>query len=137
MLPGTIARRTMPVLLVLAACGEAPPPDQPTTEAPSGEHIVVTRMTDEMKFIPEHPVVSIGDTVVWINEGRLPHTSSDMPGKAAVVEHNVLPDGAQPWDSGLLETGEQYRRVFTVTGEYTYLCVLHEAAGMIGHLTVE
>jgi plastocyanin len=126
--------RALTVVVLLAACSggeEAIEQDTP------GEHTVVIRMTDEMKFEPEHPTLSVGDTVVWINEGSMPHTATDKPGMAGLAEHNVLPDGAEGWDSGLLESGQRYSRVFTTEGDYTYLCFLHEAAGMIGHLTVQ
>lgn len=122
--------------LLLAACGGGD--SAPHDAVPSGdEHVVVIRMTDEMRFVPEHPVVSVGDTIVWVNEGQMPHTSTDTPGTAGVAEHNVLPPDAGPWDSGLLDPGEQFRYVVTTPGEYTYLCFLHEAAGMVGRLTVK
>ncbi len=106
-------------------------------EEGAGNRSVVIRMTDDMKFIPENPTIAVGDTVIWVNEGSLPHTTTDKPGMAAVAEHNVLPAGADPWDSGLLSKGEKYSQVFTVRGAYTYLCIFHEAAGMIGRLTVK
>lgn len=104
--------------------------------ARTGAHVVQIRMTDEMRFAPENPTISPGDTVVWINEGKMPHTATDKPGMAGVAEHNVLPDGAEPWDSGLLEPGQSFRLVLTAPGDYTYLCFLHEAAGMVGRITV-
>ena len=52
-------------------------------------------------------------------------------------EHVERPSDAEPWDSGLVEQGEEYSRTFPVAGEYTYFCIPHEAAGMIGYLTVE
>ncbi len=94
-------------------------------------------MTDDLRFVPENLAISVGDTVVWIIEGALPHTSTDKPGSAGVDEHNILPEGAEPWDSGLLDPGETYRTVLTVAGNYTYVCLIHEAGGMIGRLTVQ
>ncbi len=112
--------------------------DTELAAAPTAQNrTVVIRMTDDMKFIPEHPTVAAGDTLVWFNEGAMLHTTTDKPGTAAVNEHNVLPDGAEAWDSGLLNGGERFSVVLTVPGEYTYLCYLHEAAGMIGRITVE
>lgn len=122
-------------ILVLAACGGEEELAEDAAPRP-GEHLVIIQMTDEMRFVPEHAVVSVGDTVVWVNEGQMPHTSTDKPGTAAVPEHNVLPPGAEPWDSGVLDPGQRYRHVAAAPGEYTYLCFLHEAAGMVGRLTV-
>jgi len=108
----------------------------PAVSDGAGAHVVVIHMTDDFRFVPDHPEVAPGDTVVWINDGSLPHTSTDRPGTAGVGAHNVLPAGAEPWDSGLLKPGQSYRRVFTREGEYAYLCVLHETAGMVGRLRV-
>ena len=122
--------------VLIAACGgdasSSPPPAVPQ---PS-EHTVIIRMTDEMKFIPRNPTITAGDTVIWLNEGSILHTATDKPGTAGVNEHNILPDGADPWDSGLLESGHSYRVVFNTAGNYTYLCSVHEALGMVGQLTV-
>jgi plastocyanin len=126
--------RVLTVVVLLAACSAG---EEAIEQDIPGEHTVVIRMTDEMKFVPEQPTLSVGDTVVWINEGSMPHTATDKPGTAGLDEHNVLPEGAEAWDSGLLESGQTYSRVFTTAGDYTYLCFLHEAAGMIGRLTVQ
>ncbi len=115
-------------------CGEESRP--PAAGPAGGLHTVVVRMTDAMRFEPEHAVLSVGDTVIWINEGGLPHTTTDQPGRAGVKEHNVLPEGASGWDSGVLSGGQRFAHVFSVAGDYSYLCFLHEAAGMVGHLTV-
>ncbi len=90
-----------------------------------------------MTFEPKNPVVAVGDTVVWINIGAMPHTATDDPGRAGVPEHNILPAGAAIWDSGLLMAQGEFRAVFDTPGEYTYLCTLHEVMGMVGHVTVE
>ncbi len=102
----------------------------------AGPGRVIIRMVDNMRFEPEHTTISPGDTVIWVNDGSIPHTSTDSPGTAAVPDHNLLPPGAEPWDSGILAAGETFEHVFTVSGEYAYLCVLHETAGMLGRLTV-
>lgn len=136
----------------LAGCGDADPdaheasgdPPPAPADAPrsaeadpeADEDVVVIRMLDDMTFDPEHPEINAGDRVVWVNEGDMPHTATAEPGRAANPDHNVLPDGAAPFDSGMLEAGERFSHVFEVPGEYTYLCWLHEALGMVGHLTV-
>lgn len=110
----------------------------PTVEATRvASRRIEIRMKDDMTFEPENPVVAVGDTVVWINIGAMPHTSTDDPGRAGVPEHNILPAGAATWDSGLLMAQGEFRAVFDTPGEYTYLCTLHEVMGMVGHFTVE
>ncbi len=106
-------------------------------EAPSTNRSVTVIMRDDMRFYPEHVSMTPGDTIIWINEGAMPHTATDKPGTAGIDDHNILPPDAEPWDSGLLQSGERFAYVFTVAGDYTYLCVLHELAGMVGKVTVK
>lgn len=132
-------------LIVLAAsggCSGEPPSARVSTEAQPAQaqsvegHLIEIRVTDDMRFEPENPIVAVGDTVVWINVGAMPHTTTDKPGRAAVPEHNILPAGAAPWDSGLMAGQSEFRAVFDQPGEYTYLCTLHEVMGMVGRVTV-
>ena len=94
-------------------------------------------MNDQLKFVPDQLTISVGDTVTWRVVGFVPHTSTCDPSKAMNPdEHVKLPSGAEPWDSGNLNQGQEFSHTFTVAGEYTYFCIPHEAAGMIGHITV-
>jgi len=130
------------ILLALAVAGCSDEvPREVRAEAAAGarpaDHLVVIRMTDDMRFQPAAAVIARGDTVVWVNDGQMPHTATDDPGTARLDEHNVLPAGAGQWDSGPLEPGRRFRHVFTTSGDYTYLCSFHETMGMIGRLSVE
>lgn len=49
----------------------------------------------------------------------------------------ALPNGAQPWDSGMINPGQTYRRTFTVAGQYSYFCIPHESMGMVGKIVVQ
>lgn len=128
------------LLLLAAACGGAgTPPGAGAAPAPppaAGPHTTVVTLIDAMRFAPEEATVAAGDTVVWINRGSLPHTTTDRPGTAGVAEHNILPEGAAPWDSGQLAPDQWYAVTFTVPGEYTYLCSIHEPMGMVGRVKV-
>ena len=104
---------------------------------PVENRLIEIRMTDDMRFEPENPVVAVGDTIVWINVGGLPHTTTDVPGRAGVPENNILPAGAATWDSGLMMAEQEFQAVVTTSGAYTYLCTLHEVMGMVGRLTVQ
>lgn len=135
--PSLRAGRTGPLAagLALALVGTAHLP----ATAPAGPltaRTIVVRMGDDMKFSPARITIAPGDTVEWVVAGAVPHTVTDAPGKAALREHTILPAGAAPWDSGLLEQGKRYRQVFPVRGSYAYVCLLHEATGMVGHLVV-
>lgn len=47
------------------------------------------------------------------------------------------PSGASPFDSGLLQPGQSYPRVFTEPGIYCYVCTLHEGSGVKGVVIVK
>lgn len=97
---------------------------------------VAVSMTDANQFSPSTIDVPRGQTVVWTNSGRNPHTVTDDPAKASNKADAVLPQGAQPWDSGTIGAGATFSRVFDTPGQYTYLCTLHEGAGMVARINV-
>jgi plastocyanin len=61
-------------------------------------------------FAIQRLTIRPGTTVIWVNEGQLPHTSTSDSGV---------------WSSPLLARGESYSRVFTQTGEFPYHCTPH------------
>ena len=93
-------------------------------------------MNDELVFEPKELTIKIGQTVTWINVGNMVHTSTNDPAKAQKTEHSALPEGAAPWNSGLLRLKENWSYTFDVAGDYTYFCIPPEAAGMIGTIKV-
>jgi plastocyanin len=114
--------------------------DEAATPVAGGQtHIV--EMTDKLQglqFDPDHLTIRVGDTVTWRNVSATSHTSTCDPEKANNPEEHVqLPEGAETWDSGLLNTDEEFSHTFEVPGEYTYFCIPHEAADMVASLTVE
>lgn len=118
------------VLPVLQACSNG-------SAHESGDETPVIEMNDQMRFEPASLVIRVGQTVTWRNVGAMVHTSTCDPERAQRPEHAALPDGAEPWDSGLIRAGESWSRSFDLPGDYTYFCTPHEAGGMIGSLTVE
>lgn len=118
------------VLPVLQACGAGS-----ARESTDGNAVI--EMNDQMQFAPANLTIRAGQTVTWRNAGTMVHTSTCDPASAQRPEHAVLPDGAEPWDSGLIRKGESWSRSFDVPGDYIYFCTPHEAGGMIGSLTVE
>lgn len=102
---------------------------------------ITIEMTDALRFSPDHLTITVGDTVTWINNSSLAHTSTDDPAKNPVAdehpEFSVLPPGADAWDSGMLQPGESFSYTFTVAGDYSYFCIPHALSGMIATITVE
>ena len=92
-------------------------------------------MTD-MGFVPAAITVNAGDKVVWKNSSPVIHNVVDDASKALSVVDVKLPSGARPFDSGMLQSGQSYSRVFTEPGIYRYVCTLHEGSGMKGVVIV-
>lgn len=143
--PGVLTRRrflvragqaalSVAALPILAACAPAPGANsRPSGSAGEG---AVVEMTDELRFVPDQLTVNVGDTVTWRNTGSVAHTATDDRGKAQDAANAVLPEGAEPWDSGNIAAGEEWSYTFQTPGEYTYFCIPHELAGMVARLTV-
>lgn len=93
-------------------------------------------MTDSLQFQPSSIEVPVGTTVTWNNTSSVVHTVTADPSKANDPSHVKLPQGAQPFDSGIIQPGSQFSHTFTTPGEYKYFCIPHESAGMIGTVTV-
>jgi plastocyanin len=117
---------------VLTACGLS-------GSAGSGESAdVVVKMNDEMQFNPELVIILFGTTVRFENVGRrMVHTATCDPDLVDDAGNVRLPEGAPAWDSGNVEPGSIWRHQFDVPGEYRYVCLPHELAGMIGTIVVE
>jgi len=92
-------------------------------------------MTD-MGFVPPAITVNVGTKVVWKNSSQVIHNIVDDASKALSRIDVKLPSGASPFDSGLLQPGQSYSRVFTEPGIYRYVCTLHEGSGMKGVVIV-
>lgn len=111
---------------------EGGPPDAGRGE---GDVHEVT-MTDDLRYLPETIEVRAGETVVWRNDTPLVHTVTAHPERVRDPEAIALPAGAEPFDSGDMFAGDEFRHTFTVEGEYVYLCVPHDLAGMVGRVVV-
>jgi plastocyanin len=101
----------------------------------AGDHLV--EMTDDLVFEPEELTLRVGETVTWRTTGTQPHSATCDPAKAANQDDAQLPEGAEPWDSGIITQGQEWSHTFETPGEYVYFCIPHEVMGMIGRLMVE
>jgi plastocyanin len=96
----------------------------------------IVNMTDQYKFDPAALTIPKGTTVEWKNGGTQPHTITFDPAKAMNKSNVALPAGVTPFDSGLINAGASYKYTFAVAGDYKYICIPHEAMGMIGTIKV-
>jgi plastocyanin len=97
-------------------------------------------------YLPESYEVSVGETVVWGNNGSRGHT--------VTAYEAALPDAAEFFASGGFEAetpareswkntgagnispGETFSHTFEVAGEHDYFCIPHEPKGMVGTIVV-
>jgi plastocyanin len=94
-------------------------------------------MTNQLRFTPDTVRIRVGETVRWTNSSDVVHTVTADPTKAVDRARVILPEGASTFDSGDLAPGATFEQTFTVAGEYRYICVPHELAGMLGVVIVE
>jgi plastocyanin len=92
-------------------------------------------MTD-MGFVPPAITVNVGTRVVWRNSSQVIHNVVNDASKALSRVDVSLPSGVRPFDSGFLQPGQSFSRVFSEPGIYHYVCTLHEASGMKGVVIV-
>ena len=71
----------------------------------------------------------------------MPHTATGDPDQNPVSQANpdyvLLPEGAEPWGSELLQPGESFSHRFDTPGEYRYICIPHVLSGMRGKIIVQ
>jgi plastocyanin len=93
----------------------------------------------DVYFDPVGLHIEPGDTVRWIQVNGYHSVTAYHPANGD--RELRIPEGAQPWDSGMLlaeypAKGSTFQHTFTVPGVYDYLCIPHEAAGMVGRIVV-
>lgn len=96
-------------------------------------------------FVPEEYEVGVGETVVWRNTSSSDHTVTAYE-DAVPEEADYFASGGYEsereargaWDRGRGGFGprETYEHTFDVPGTYGYLCIPHEAGGMVGTIVV-
>lgn len=89
-------------------------------------------------FEPVGVWVEPGTTIRFVRTGGVHDTRSYSPDNATGLMR--IPEGAEPWDSGmlggLLHPGSEFDVTLTVEGVYDYFCSPHEALGMVGRIVV-
>ena len=91
----------------------------------------------DMAFMPAKIVIKVGQKVTWKDSSEVIHNVVDDAGKAINKADVHVPEGGKPFDSGLMQPGQTFARVFTAPGVYRYVCTLHEANGMKGVVVVQ
>ena len=126
--PPTVVGRSQPTS---AASGS-----QPATGTATPQPAARSTVTANRTFEPPSITVNAGDTVQWVNAGRAPQTVTGDPAKVQNKADAILPSGAQPWDSGTINTGQTFAHRFDTPGEYTYTSLPAEGQGLVGRISV-
>lgn len=148
-------------LLLFLACGDDEPIVQrvrppaatqavATTDAERTAVVHEVRMVGSVdggfRFEPVNLTIKAGDTVRWINGSGFPHNvafyADRIPqGAAGVIESMMPADGKLGPMNGRIvsELGDAFEMGFVnaPSGTYHYFCVVQEAMGMVGTLTIE
>ncbi len=98
-----------------------------------------------MRFLPQTIEIRAGDTITWDNEDEeTPHTVTIGPAQGPPTMPWGDPqafDGAEPLNSGYFgkawPAGPTYSVTFTAPGQFSYVCLLHAPALMLGTVTVQ
>lgn len=76
-----------------------------------------------LTFVPDSLTITEGDTVLWINQSAISHTSTSGTGGV----HDSI------WDSGFIAAGDSFSLSFdTLVGTFPYFCIPHWNLGMVG-----
>ena len=65
---------------------------------------------ENFAFSPASLTVAAGTRVTWVNRDTAPHTATDTDKR---------------FNSGALDTGDEFSFVFKDKGDYAYYCALH------------
>ncbi len=89
---------------------------------------------EHVGFDPVGLLIQPGQTVRFLCEANYHSTAAYHPDNS---RHSLrIPRTAAPWNSDVLQPGEQFAVTFNVPGVYDYFCAPHEQAGMVGRLVV-
>jgi len=103
----TRAQTTTPPATATATQTTTPPVQ---TVAPSPSGTTTVEIGDNF-YLPQLVLVAPGTRVLFVNRGQMTHTASARD---------------ESFNSGNLEFGQSYERVFAVVGRFTFYCVQHE-----------
>lgn len=92
------------------------------------------------RFVRDHLVVHVGTTVSFMAGPGAPHTvtfGTEPPGLAILVPSGDPTQYAGgDLNSGVLTPGTPFNVTFTTTGDFHYICAIHDGMGMVGDVLV-
>ena len=108
-----------------------------SSQAKPGTLLVLARRNyaqGRFYFDPAGLYVEVGQTVRWENSDWGFNVSAFHP---EIENHELrIPEGAHPFDSGLMVEGASFEWTFRVEGTYDYYSRFHETIGAVGRIVV-
>jgi len=101
------------------------------------QEVTVQMFDTPAKFRPDPVKVKVGQTIKWVNKGDTVHTATTDPSSAPDPSWASVPPGAETFDSGYMNSGDEFSYTFKVPGVYKYFCLTHVKEGMKGEIDVE
>ena len=101
--------------------------------AVAADHVVRIRYNPDLElqyFDPPRLEIRAGDRVTWVHEDR-------GTGHNVVAYPDGIPEGAAPFESPMMRSGDRWSLTFTSSGTYNYHCHPHEDQGMRGVVVVD
>jgi len=94
--------------------------------------------TTDYRFTPVGLFVEKDAYVEWVIRTGSHSSTSYSSGNPREQAGDLIPSGAQGWDSGVLtNAGDSFTNQFTVEGTYDYYCIPHKTLGMVGRIVVD
>ncbi len=87
---------------------------------------VVVRLTPQLTFVPQNVTIRTGQRVRWVNDDATFHT---------VTPRNAAQPGTMT-RATRSTAGTVLEHTFNTAGTFDYFCEPHDAAGMVGRVTV-
>ena len=103
--------------------------------------VALRTLGGDFRFDPVGLLIDPGQRVIWLNMGDFHTTTAFHPDNKDLLQGGVplrMPEGAEPWHSGILglTAGAQFEHQFHVEGVYDYFCQPHYHFGMVGRIIV-
>lgn len=102
----------------------------------AAETVEVKMFDTPATYKPDPVKIKVGDTIKWLNKGETVHTATTDPTQAPDPSWASVPKGAETFDSGYMNSGDDYSYTFKVPGTYKYFCLTHVKEGMKGEIDV-
>ena len=92
---------------------------------------------NDIHYSPATLTIPRGTTVTWLNKSYYSQSATCDPKKAAQAGIVNLPQGAEPWDSGLLYPGQRFTKTFNTSGTYVYFSQPRLSPNTLGTIIVQ